>query len=66
MLTSKSELCENDFLDESNTLIKMQLSLFLKEASFKDADWDVELGYRYIYIIVLDNKTYTMKHVCNS
>lgn len=46
---------------EIEATLKMQLDYSLTEAGFEDAEYEVELGYNYVYVIDLGAKTYNRR-----
>lgn len=65
LVTAKQEINANDLNNETDTLVKMQITYSQKEATIEDADWDTQLNYCYVYIFDLTNGTYTMSYVAN-
>lgn len=65
LVTAKQEINVDDFLLETDTLVKMQITYSEKNATIEDADWDAQLNYCYVYIFDLTNGTYTMSYVAN-
>ena len=65
MVTAKNEIDIVDLKDESDTLVKLQITYSQKKAAIEDADWDAQLGYCYVYLFDLKNHTYTMEYVKN-
>lgn len=61
MVTMKKPFAENELTINADTLVKMQFDYADTNATIDDADWDAELGYCYVYIFDLINKTYTME-----
>ena len=65
LVTAKQEINVDNFLVETDTLVKMQITYSEKNATIEDADWDTQLNYCYVYIFDLTNGTYTMSYVAN-
>lgn len=65
LVTSKQEINVNDLKNETDTLVKMQITYSEKEATIEDADWDTQMDYCFVYIFDLINGTYTMSYVDN-
>ena len=65
LVTSKQEINVEDFLIETDTLVKMQITYSQKNAVIEDADWDAQLNYCHVYIFDLVNNTYTKSYVKN-
>lgn len=65
LVTAKQEINVNDLNNETDTLVKMQITYSQKEATIEDADWDTQLNYCYVYIFDLTNGTYIMSYVAN-
>ena len=65
LVTSKNEINTADLKDESNTLVKMQITYSNLNATTNDAEWDITLDYCYVYIFNLKTKTYTMTYIKN-
>ena len=51
--------------NESNTLVKLQITYSMTNAVLEDADWDVQLDYCYVYIFDLKKHDYTMTYIEN-
>ena len=64
-MTSKQEINVNDLKNETDTLVKMQITYSEKEATIEDADWDTQLDYCFVYIFDLIKGTYTMSYIEN-
>lgn len=60
MVTSKSEIDLNDLLDESETRVKIQFTYSREEPNIENAEWDAQLGYRYVYFFDLKSGRYTL------
>ena len=65
MVTSKTEIDEKELVDETDTLVKMQIDYSDKNATFEDADWDSQLGYCYVYIFDLERGVYSLDYYEN-
>ena len=65
LVTSKNEINTADLKDESNTLVKMQITYSNHNATPNDTEWDITLDYCYVYIFDLKTKTYTMTYIKN-
>lgn len=63
MISMKRPFDIEDLADKKGTLVKMQIDYCETDATLENADWDAELGYCYIYIFDLQNKTYTMNYI---
>ena len=61
MLTSTKPIDFDKLKDKTNTYVRLQFTYELSKATFDDSEWDVDLGYEYVYLIDLKNKTYEMK-----
>ncbi len=66
LVTAEQEINVDDFLVETDTLVKMQITYSEKNATIEDADWDTQLNYCYVYIFDLINGTYTMSYIENT
>lgn len=62
LVTSKKEISIEDFKNETDTLVKLQITFSNKNATESDADWDVELGYCHIYLFNLETGTYVKRY----
>lgn len=60
MVTSKNEIDLNDLLDETETKVKIQFTYSREEPTIANAEWDAQLGYRYVYIFDLRSGNYTL------
>lgn len=60
MVTSKSEIDLKGLLDETETRVKIQFTYSREEATIANAEWDAQLGYRYVYIFDLKSGNYTL------
>lgn len=58
MVTAKSPLTEEVFVQTPETNAKIQFSYGIMNPSISDAEWDAQLGYRHVYIFDLIKKTY--------
>ena len=65
MVTSKSEINTSDLRNKTETLVKLQITYSLPNASISDADWDTQLDYCYVYIFDLRAKKYSMTYIEN-
>lgn len=65
LVTSKQEINVNDLRNETDTLLKMQITYSEKEATIEDAAWDIQLDYCFVYIFDLIRETYTMSYIEN-
>ncbi len=65
LVTAKQEINVNDLRNETDTLVKMQITYSEKEATIEDADWDTQLDYCFVYIFDLIKGTYTMSYIEN-
>ncbi len=63
LVTSKNKINTADLKDESNTLVKMQITYSNPNAAQNDAEWDITLDYCYVYIFNLKAQTYTMTYM---
>ena len=63
MVTSKKEINTEDLHKKPDTLVKLQITYSLTDAKIQDADWDLQLGYCYVYLFDLKAGTYTMTYV---
>lgn len=52
----------SEFTGKNKTLVKLQIHYDFKKATWRDADWDIQMDYSYIYIFDLNKKKYNMKH----
>lgn len=65
LVTSKQEINVNDLRNETDTLLKMQITYSEKEATIEDAAWNIQLDYCFVYIFDLLMGTYTMSYIDN-
>ena len=65
LVTSKNEINTKDFCKKPETLVKLQITYSLTNATISDADWDTQLGYCYVYIFDLNARKYTMNYIEN-
>ena len=63
MVACNKEICLNDLKDKSGTNLKLQFHYDILNAEWEDAEWDIELGYRYVYIFDLDTNSFIMQHM---
>ena len=54
---------EDAVVGAENVTLKMQLDYSLTEAQFEDAEYEAGLGYNYVYIVDLENKTYNSRFI---
>lgn len=65
MVTSKSEINTENLHKKPETLVKLQITYSLTNATIGDADWDTESDYCYVYIFNLKTREYTMTYIEN-
>ena len=65
LVTSKHKINTADMNNESNTLVKLQITYSMTNATLEDADWDIQLNYCYVYIFDLKKHDYTMTYIEN-
>ena len=65
LVTAQQEINIDDFLVETHTPVKMQITYSEKNAAIRDSAWDTQLNYCYVYIFDLMENTYTMSYVEN-
>ena len=65
MVTSMNEINTEDLHKKPETLLKLQITYSLTNATTKDSDWDTQLGYCYVYIFDLKARKYTMTYIEN-
>ena len=53
LLTARAPIVPEDLRRRPETRAKLQLSYVLTDATAADADWDVAVGYPYVYLIDL-------------
>lgn len=61
MVTMGEPFDEKKLTIKEDTLVKMQITYGVTNATIDDAEWDIQLGYRYVYIFDLQNKTYALQ-----
>ena len=61
LVASAAPIKFEDLMVTDRTDVKLQVHYNKREACLKDAKWDASLCYRYIYIIDLQEKTYSME-----
>lgn len=62
LLACNKEIDIKDLYNRNNTNLKLQLHYNSVDILLDDIEFDVEMGYNYIYIIYLDTNEYAMKH----
>lgn len=62
LVTSMGEINVEDLkkMDEE-TAAKLQITYTIANPSFEDSEWDIGIGYNYVYIFDLKNRTYHMQ-----
>ncbi len=65
MVTSKREINIDDLKKRPETHVKLQITYSMTNAEIKDAEWDAQLDYCYVYLFDLISKSYTMTYVEN-
>lgn len=62
LVACNKEINVNDLVNKNDTKLKIQFHYDYLNASFKDAEWDIQMGYCYIYLFNLNTKTYSMEY----
>jgi len=57
-----SEMDEKILQDKNQTPLKLQIHYSNGNAKLEYAKWDASIGYRYIYLVDLKNKTYEKRY----
>ncbi len=60
LVTSKQIINIDDLKRKPYTYVKIQITYSNKNAIVEDAICDIELGYRNVYIVDLENETYDL------
>ena len=63
MVTMKQPFKEEELYHKPDTLVQLQLDYVNTEASFEDAEWDIQSGYIYVYIFNLEQKSFVVYEV---
>ena len=60
LLTARAPIVPEDLRARPRTRAKLQLHYGMTDATLADSDWDVALGYPYVYLIDLVAGRYTV------
>ena len=62
LIACRKEIHAEDLVNKKDTRLKIQFHYEYPNAAFEDADWDVQMGYCYIYLFNLDTKDFIMEY----
>lgn len=56
LVACNKEISVVDLVNKKDTELKIQFHYDFYDATFEDAEWDLQIGYSYIYLFNLDNE----------
>ena len=62
LVTCNKEISVDDLANKKDTKLKLQFHYDFLDATFEDAEWDLQMGYRYIYLFNLETNEIVMEY----
>ena len=62
LVTCNKEITVDELVNKTDTKLKIQFHYDYLDPSFEDAEWDIQMGYNYIYLIDLSTNDFVMEY----